>query len=162
GVFDPPERGFQRLIDGVKGLRPSVLFIAYGTNESFDGPAGLEKFNRGLNRLLDAVAPTKARVALFTPLPLEPSAFRPDVKEQNQNDELYANELRKVADRRDCHVVDWLALVRGEKLTGLSDNGIHLTAEGYRRTVPLVEQGLGWKPSPEPKGPKAEKLRQTI
>ena len=43
---------FQRLLEGIKGLRPTVLFIAYGTNESFEGPAGLQKFNRGLNRLL--------------------------------------------------------------------------------------------------------------
>src|SRR5437763_16517444 len=41
GVFDPPERGFQRLLEGIKGLRPTVLFIATGTTNSSAGPAGL-------------------------------------------------------------------------------------------------------------------------
>ena len=95
-----------------------MLFIAYGTNESFEGPAGLEKFNRGLNRLLDAVAPTKARVVLFTPLPLESSSVRPDVESANRNIEIYANEIRKVAEKRGCHVVDLLALFQAEKLKG--------------------------------------------
>src|SRR5262245_29885896 len=44
GVFDPPERGFQRLVEGVKGLKPTVLFIAYGANESFEGEKGLPRF----------------------------------------------------------------------------------------------------------------------
>src|SRR6476659_1950789 len=41
GVFDPPEKGFQRLIAGATGLKPTVLFISYGTSESFEGEKGL-------------------------------------------------------------------------------------------------------------------------
>ncbi len=161
GVFDPPEKGFQRLIEGVKGLKPTVLFIAYGTNESFAGEAGLSRFRQGLERLLDAVAPTKARIVLFTPLPMEPSSARPAVTEANRNLEMYSEEIRKVADRRSCHVVDLFRLVREAKLTGLTDNGIHLTAEGYQRTAPLVAQGLGLK-APAAEGSRVEKLREVI
>lgn len=161
GVFDAPERGFQRLIEGVKGLKPTVLFIAYGTNESFEGPAGVEKFRTGLNRLLDAVAPTKARVVLFTPLPLETSAVRPDVSEANRNLELYSTEIRKVAEKRGGHVVDLFALVQASKWKGLTENSIHLSDDGYRRTAELVEQGLGWKPLGDPSVAQ-EKLRLTI
>src|SRR5262245_48974130 len=36
--FGTPEQGFKQLIEGVKGLKPTVLLIGYGTNESFAGP----------------------------------------------------------------------------------------------------------------------------
>src|SRR5436309_3177642 len=32
--FGTVDHGFKQLIDGVKGLKPTVLFVCYGTNES--------------------------------------------------------------------------------------------------------------------------------
>ena len=49
-------------------LKPTVLVIGYGNVEAFDGPAGKEKFRKGLERLLDTLAPTKARVVLLSPV----------------------------------------------------------------------------------------------
>src|SRR5438874_10329846 len=140
GSFDPPEKGFQRLIDGVKGLKPTVLFIAYGTNESFDGPQGLPRFRQGLERLLDALAVTKARVVLFSPLPMESlGSPLPDAAAQNKNLEVYAKEIGKVAEKRGHFFADLFSLVRDmKKDQPLTDNGLHLTANGYRQTAPLV------------------------
>src|SRR5947207_9302375 len=39
-----PNKGFDLLVEAVKDLRPTVLFIAYGMNESFEGEAGLSRF----------------------------------------------------------------------------------------------------------------------
>jgi hypothetical protein len=131
GVFDAPEKGYQRLIDGVKGLKPTVLMVAYGTVESFDGEKGLPRFRQGLEKLLDSLAPTRARVVLLSPLPMEPSSARPDVKQANRDLELYSNEIRKVAEKRSAVFADLFATVRDAKLEGaLTDNGIHLTEEG--------------------------------
>lgn len=163
GVFDSPEVGFRRLIDGVKGLKPTVLIIAYGTNESFDGEKGLPRFREGLNRLLDSLADTKACVVLITPLPMEPSAARPQVADQNRNLELYAKEIANVAEKRNANLLDLFALVRKEKLTGLmNENGLHLTEDGYQRTAPLLIQGLGYEPRDFKGGTRLEKLRTTI
>jgi lysophospholipase L1-like esterase len=145
GVFDPPEKGFQRLVEGVKGLRPTVLMVAYGTNESFDGEPGLPRFVRGLEHLLDALAPTRARVVLLSPPPMENlGPPLPDPADQNRNLERYADAIRKVAEKRKHTFVDLFRLFRDAgKGRPLTDNGMHLTEDGYRRTAPLLLKGLG-------------------
>src|SRR5438094_10477875 len=45
--------GFKLLKDHVLSLNPTVIVIAYGGNESFDGEAGLSKFVDGLKVVLD-------------------------------------------------------------------------------------------------------------
>ena len=57
-------RGFKHLIEHTLHLKPTVLFIGYGTNESFEGEKGLPKFVKGLNTLLDTLAPAKAQLEL--------------------------------------------------------------------------------------------------
>jgi lysophospholipase L1-like esterase len=161
GSFDPPEKGFQRLIDGVKGLKPTVLFICYGANESFDGPQGLPRFRQGLERLLDALAVTKARVVLFSPLPMESlGSPLPDVAAQNRNLELYAKEIGKVAEKRGHFFADLFSLVRDmKKDKPLTDDGLHLTDYGYRKTASTL--GLAFVFTPEV-SPPDEKLREAI
>src|SRR5438045_3509172 len=63
-----PNKGFDLLLEAVKELRPTVLFISYGMNESFEGEAGLPRFVDGYNKLLDALAVAKARVVLISPI----------------------------------------------------------------------------------------------
>ena len=66
--FDPPEAGYRQLIEQVLAAKPTVLIVGYGMADSFDGEAGLSRFVAGLNRLLDAVAATRARVVLLSPI----------------------------------------------------------------------------------------------
>src|SRR5438445_7424913 len=63
--FDTAREGYRRLIEQTLALKPTVLFIGYGTNESFAGKAGLIKFKEQLNRLLDDLQPSQARVVLL-------------------------------------------------------------------------------------------------
>ena len=74
--FDESPKGFERLVSLTTELKPTVLIVCYGQNESFAGEAGLAKFRDGLNKLLDALAPTKARVVLMTPTRVRVSARR--------------------------------------------------------------------------------------
>ena len=46
------DEGFRRLVDQVRDLKPSVIVVGYGANESFAGEAGLPAFRTGLARLL--------------------------------------------------------------------------------------------------------------
>lgn len=160
--FGATEHGFKQLIDGVKGLKPSVLFISYGTNESFDGEKGLPKFRQGLERLLDALTPTKARVVLFSPLPMETlGPPLPDATAQNRNLELYAKELGKAAAARKHYFADLFTVVQNAKLARpLTDNGLHLTEAGYRGTAPLCAAALGL--ADKPAAGDSEKLREAI
>ena len=69
-VFGDPEEGFQRMIAHLKSLRPTVIFVAYGLNESFDGENGIEKFRTGLKRLTSEM-PSSIRYVFISPLPIE-------------------------------------------------------------------------------------------
>jgi lysophospholipase L1-like esterase len=134
--------GFRQLKEHVLALKPTVLIIGYGANESFEGPRGLPRFVKGLETLLDAFAPTKARVVLLSPLKQEKLAPPlPDPKEQNKNLRLYADAIRDVAKNRGHLFVDLYDLL-GKK-GWLTDNGIHLTAGGYWSSAPILERALG-------------------
>src|SRR5262252_2191369 len=69
--FDKPDVCLRQLVSLTLELKPTVIFISYGTNESFEGKEGLPKFEKGLEKLLDALKPANARIVLFPPMPFE-------------------------------------------------------------------------------------------
>jgi lysophospholipase L1-like esterase len=159
-VFGDARAGFGRQIDGfnhlkehVLSLKPTVIIVGYGGNEAFDGPAGLPKFEKGLNTLLDAFAPAKARIVLLGPPPQE-DLGRPlsDPTEHNKDLRLYRDAIRDVAKKRDLLFVDLYDLfgdVAKTLAVHLTENGLHLDAQGYYRTVKALEKGFavpdaGW------------------
>src|SRR5207249_673570 len=101
--FDTPAKGFERLVGLTLELKPTVIFVSYGTNESFEGEAGLPKFEKGLEKLLDALKPAKARVVLFTPLPVIESELPAGVD----------GKARNAMIRRYCTVIQELSVRRG-------------------------------------------------
>src|SRR5579863_7535447 len=51
--FDNAAKGFERLVSLTMELKPTVIFVSYGTNESFEGETGRIQFEKGLEKLLD-------------------------------------------------------------------------------------------------------------
>src|SRR4051812_26575488 len=43
-AFDPPEKGFDRLKEHLAAAKPTVVFLSHGMANSFEGAAGLQKF----------------------------------------------------------------------------------------------------------------------
>jgi lysophospholipase L1-like esterase len=149
--FDAPAVGYKRLVEHTLAVKPTVILLGYGTNESFEGAAGLPRFVKQLETLLDALAATKARVVLLSPLRQEDLGKPlPDPAPHNKNIRLYADALRRVAEKRGHGYVDLYDLLGdGTKATpaaAYTDNGLHLTAYGYWRSAASLEQGLGLKP----------------
>src|SRR5882724_664383 len=102
-----PNKGIDLLVDYVKDLRPTVLFIAYGMNESFEGEAGLSRFVDGYNKLLDALSATKARLVLISPIAHEDLGRPlPDPAEHNKQLGMYSLEIRLLAAKRDALYVN--------------------------------------------------------
>ncbi len=69
GIFDNPAKGYQRLLQHVARLKPTVLILGYGSNESFDGPKGLPRFLEQYRKLiadLKSRSEPKARVVILT------------------------------------------------------------------------------------------------
>jgi lysophospholipase L1-like esterase len=144
GRFGGPAEGFVHRQKHLNALKPTVVLVAFGTNEAFEGEAGLPKFLKGLDTLLETLTPTKARIVLVAPTRQENmGAPLPDPAKQNKNIELYRDELKKVADKRGFAFVDLFDLKTRADLTA---NGMHYTPYGYWRSAFAVEQGLKLPP----------------
>jgi lysophospholipase L1-like esterase len=146
--FGSTADGFRHLKEHVLALKPTVIFIGYGLNESFAGQAGLTRFLQGLETLLDTLGPAKARIVLLSPVCHENlGSPLPNPAEHNKSLRLYCDALRKVAEQRGYCFVDFYDLLgdgtRADPPAPLTDNGIHLTAYGYWRAGPALERGLG-------------------
>src|SRR5438270_2516509 len=66
GGYQNPD-GLARLLKEVQDLKPTVIVLGYGMNESFDGTQGLAAFVADYERLLGKLAPLKARLVLLSP-----------------------------------------------------------------------------------------------
>jgi lysophospholipase L1-like esterase len=132
--FDESPKGFERLVALTTELKPTVIVVCYGHNESFAGPDGVGRFADGLKKLLDALAPTKARIVLMTPTPFENTPPISDAKVKNEVLAAYCQAIRDLATQRRYGLFDpWgtLQIPSGP----LTDNGLHLSSEGYQRTA---------------------------
>jgi lysophospholipase L1-like esterase len=140
--------GFAHLKEHVLALKPTLIFLNYGANESFAGKAGLAGFQAGLATLLATLDASGASIVFLGPAPQEDLGRPlPDPAEHNRDLKLYSDAIAAVAAGRDAPMVNFFELL-GKKLRPssplpLTDNGIHLTAYGYWRAAPVLEQGLG-------------------
>lgn len=167
--FDKPDVCFKQLVDQTLALKPTVIFICYGTNESFEGKEGLPKFEKGLNKLLDALKPAKARIVLFSPMQFEKSASLPDPAARNSQLLGYRGAIKRIADERGHHFADLFHEIgylivdaTRDAPKNLTDNGMHLTDPGYRVTqfTFLGVLGLGYEYTE--KKAEREQLRQAV
>lgn len=143
--FDNAAKGFERLVSLTLELKPTVIFVSYGTNEAFEGKEGLGKFEKGLEKLLDALAPAKARIVLFSPLAFEVHDRFPNSMARNEMLEHYSGVIRKVAENRKIYFADlFLVTVRKFNMADnirhedsqfsklkFTENGMHLDEGGY-------------------------------
>lgn len=163
--FDSVEKGYERLIKQVVDAKPTVIFVSYGQNESFEGEAGLDTFLSGLNKLLDDVAETEARIVLISPTLLENlGAPLPDPAAHNAEVKLYTEAIAKLAEERKLYFVDMTALLPVSKTVATqarTDNGMHFTEAGYWQVASALMQGMGY--ATKPAKPKTlEPLRTVI
>jgi hypothetical protein len=144
--LDNPQRGFERLRDAVLAVKPTVIIVGYGTNESFAGEAGLTRFKEGLNKLLDAFAPTKARIILISPPQMVAVSALDTTVQQNRNLKLYCEAIRAAATHRKGCFVDLNAdfsFRPGAIDQDIWTNGVHFSEYGYWRYAQVLELGLG-------------------
>ena len=52
GIFDTPAKGYQRMLTHVARLKPTVLVLGYGSNESFTGTNGIRAFLKQYEKLI--------------------------------------------------------------------------------------------------------------
>ena len=137
--FDSPAKGFERMVGLTLELKPTTVWVAFGANEAFEGEAGLPRFEQGLGKLLDAIKQANARVALFTPAPVQACPGHLDASTRdarNKDLALYAEAVKRTAAARGLAVVDlFTALQPGFAGGPITENGIHPTEVGFRETA---------------------------
>ncbi len=141
--FGSPADGFNSLAKHVADLKPTVIFVAYGMSESFAGAAGVDRFIAQLDKMLDMLSRTQARIILLSPVRHEDlDRPLPDPAEHNQALRLYVDAIAKVAARRSYDFVNLFDLT-GSKEQPLTQNGIHLNDRGYKAATWTIERSLG-------------------
>jgi lysophospholipase L1-like esterase len=142
-VFGTREDGRRRLLRDVQLCQPTVVIVCYGENEAWAGEAGLDDFRRGLNTLLDELAPLSARWLLWgprkhdnlgPPLP-DPAAYNAALRKYN-------DVTAEVARQRQAAFLDLY------DAPGRTDNGLHLSREGEIELVRFLLPRLGVPPVP--------------
>ncbi len=158
--FDPPEAGFREFAKQLTAARPSVVIVGYGMADSFDGKAGLPRFTKGLDSLLDLISTMKARVVLLSPIAHEDLGRPlPNPASHNRDLRLYRDAIRDAARRRGAGFVDLFDFfeyqmshppkIRTGGVARFTDDGIHLTRDGYASAAFFISQsfglGTGWE-----------------
>ncbi len=142
GIFDPPAKGYQRMIERIKKINPRYLFISYGGNESFKGTDGVAQFLNQLEVVLKDVKGEKTEVILITPIMFEKMpAPLPDPAAANQNREFYINALKLFGQVHNLPVLELNTNLDHPKQQ-LTYNGIHLTSKGYQITANQLQNQI--------------------
>lgn len=140
--FGTAADGFRALLRQVADAKPTLILLGYGSNESFAGPAGLPAFREQLNRLLEALAPHKARIVLIGPPRQEPGPAAVDLDARNAALRAYADALADVARARGLPFIDLFERLP-EADGPYTENGLHLSDRGYRRLAEAIDLALG-------------------
>lgn len=148
--YQEPE-GLARLDKDALALKPTVIFLAYGMNESFDGVEALPKFLREYDHLLATLAPLKARFIIFSPTYHEDlDRPFPDPAEHNQALRAFTQALKHFAEERKLGFIDLYHPLEAAKKAKpqllLTTNGLLLTRAGYAITAKAAEEQLGLPP----------------
>lgn len=171
-VFGDAEEGFQRMIAHLKSLNPTVIFVAYGLNESFDGEQGLGKFRNGLRRLTSEL-PATTRYVFISPIAIEhhvdgnaPSNVDKQLGEhvriRNAMLQKYCNVIADFARQHGHRYVD-LSQETTSKSSAVTNDSLHPDAEGYSVLAESIAGGLDMPPPKiDLSSDTAEKLRAAI
>ena len=136
GMFDPPAEGYKRMLAMAVDFKPTLIILAYGANESFAGPPGIDRFLTQYRKLVDDLKSTGARFAFLLPVDMEPdSTVDPQLaKNFNKGVIAYRGAIRGLAADLKAPIIDLSKPSDVESaLAGrtLTTDGLHGTAIGY-------------------------------
>jgi lysophospholipase L1-like esterase len=152
--FGQPIDGFNHLASHIADMKPNVIFVNYGLNEAFAGPAGLDAFNDNLKKMLDMLSKGGAELVIFGIMQQENlGAPQPDPAKENENIKLYNTALAKAASERGLRFIDlyevpaqFASANAGKHFTA---NEIHPMPQGFRFLADAIIKALGLPTPPE-------------
>jgi lysophospholipase L1-like esterase len=142
--YTTPPTPYELMIQQLRDAKPTVVFLAYGANESEGGEAGIPTFTKGLLDLLEKIEELGAQTVLFSPIPLISSSPSELFSTRNNSLKLYSSAIEEMALDQEIIFVDVMDPLQdlAEAFT-LSDDGVHLNGMGYYYLALLMEKELG-------------------
>jgi sugar lactone lactonase YvrE len=136
--------------------KADVVLAFFGFNESFKGPAGIDKFKQDLDKFLkDAKAKDYSgkgapRIVLFSPIANEKLSDPnfPDPAANNVNLQQYTSAMAEVAQANDVPFVNLFTVSQqlyaqaAKQKQSLTFNGLHLTEAGDKALAPEIFRAL--------------------
>jgi putative heme-binding domain-containing protein len=149
----PRSKGFMSDPAYLEHVDPDVIFMFYGYNEAYAGPAGAEAYEKELvkavenYRKLRAEKGTEARFVLFSPIAFEDTGDPnlPDGTQPNANLAAYTEATRRAAEKAGATFVDLYAptyQLFASSPERLTLNGCHLNDTGYRKLADIISRAL--------------------
>ena len=131
--FGPRSDGYKHVINTVQQQKPSVVLVNYGANEAYQGSHGLNAFVEGYKQLLTDLQSVTSRLVLVgLPACETLGAPLPDMAEHNERVKMYEEAIGRLAKERGLTFLPLFDVVKSAG-TGLTDNGIHFTEQGYQK-----------------------------
>lgn len=169
GMFDPPSQGYQRMLELVRELQPTVIIFGYGGVEAFAGEEGLSRFAEQYRKLVDEVSTDETRRVHLSPLLIEarslpiqsPQAFA-HAENYNASVTRYADAIGEIARERNDRFVNLAEFQQRNEGPAWTENGIHLHADGYAVTAGLLANSLGLAASKPAKADELQEFSQAI
>lgn len=177
GIFDSPEKGYERLVEHVRAEEPTVILLCYGQNEamSTDDP---QRFRSGLKKLHADLATTGAEIVFISPHPFvkvkpplpNPERWNPSLAEFSAATKQLAAELKSpYVDLFPAFLLDMAKNFAklgepvmlpipvtpdprefDEYIPFWTDNGMHWNDGGYRAVATVVMDRLSKKQTASP------------
>lgn len=149
----PRQAAFKDHGHELKDEKPDVIIAAFGFNESFGGPKGLDKFKKDLDDFIKTTTTTAyngknpPKLVLMSPIAQEDlhDPHITDGKKNNENIKLYADAMADVAKKAGVMHVDLYTpskalYEKSEK--PLTINGIHLNELGDAQVAQILDPAL--------------------
>ncbi len=150
-TFTNPPTPYQHLMQQITKAEPTLVFVAYGGVEAQEGEVGLARFKEGLNKLLDKIDSLGAKSILLSPIPVVYNDSSANVAKRNEDIELYAAAIAKMATERGKQFIDiYRPILEISQKNNILENGVHLNELGYYYLATVLEKSLGLVPQPKP------------
>jgi putative heme-binding domain-containing protein len=158
--FEPANEGWEQLKKQLATYKPNVVVLGYGTASSLPKGQTAEEFQRDLTQLLNETATATGQPVRFVIL------GAPSLLLKTTENQIHAELLSKINGILKAAATEknipFISLETINSNPAVSENGIHLTSEGYKATARCIEKELGWSPMPWDQGATAESLRKHI
>ena len=131
--------------------KADVIIAAFGFNESFAGPEGLDVFRKNLTNFIEQLqskafnGKTAAKVILISPIANEDLPNIPAASLNNENLKKYTEVMREVSEEREIGFIDAFHTTVSRLSDSASQytiNGVHLNQNGYAEFAKVMYRGL--------------------